>query len=290
MNRKLIKQANQAYTITLPIEWIRTNKLSSGDEVTLELQENTIIIKGKQKIHTGKVRFDFSGFTSRQQFVYLGACYALGVDEISAKINAPTNTNQMLGYAILEEKKNEITIKDISGISQENLHEIFKRTFQMLLSFYNTALEDILGNQTATTKDVEKRDGEVNKFTFFLQRAVMKQQLHSTEGKVMFACAFLLEQIGDEINRVWREQNSSYRKLEKIAMLSQQALEKAFAIYYQDTPTLVKDLHIIKEKIRNEARAIVDKNNAFGVIRMIKIAELASDITPLSIMRRIKVV
>ena len=33
--RKVIKQGNQAYTITLPIKWIRNNHIEAGDEINL---------------------------------------------------------------------------------------------------------------------------------------------------------------------------------------------------------------------------------------------------------------
>ena len=44
MKRKVIKQANQAYTITLPIEWVRKNKISKNSEVDIQIREKTLMV------------------------------------------------------------------------------------------------------------------------------------------------------------------------------------------------------------------------------------------------------
>ena len=43
MKRRIIRQANQAYTITLPIEWIRKNNLDKASEVNLEIKEKSLL-------------------------------------------------------------------------------------------------------------------------------------------------------------------------------------------------------------------------------------------------------
>ena len=44
MKRKIIKQKS-AYTITLPIEWIRDNNLTGADEIEVTNQNNDLVIK-----------------------------------------------------------------------------------------------------------------------------------------------------------------------------------------------------------------------------------------------------
>ena len=44
MKRKVIKQASQAYTITLPIDWVRQNQISNKSEVDVTVSERSLII------------------------------------------------------------------------------------------------------------------------------------------------------------------------------------------------------------------------------------------------------
>ncbi|MCA9459468.1 MAG: AbrB/MazE/SpoVT family DNA-binding domain-containing protein, partial [Nanoarchaeota archaeon] len=44
MKRKIIKQSGRAYTITLPINWIRENNIEEGDEIELNENNNQLNI------------------------------------------------------------------------------------------------------------------------------------------------------------------------------------------------------------------------------------------------------
>ena len=60
MKRKLIKQASQAVTVTLPIGWIRDNNLKSGEEVDFEVRENDLIISSGKKTVGNSIKLDIS--------------------------------------------------------------------------------------------------------------------------------------------------------------------------------------------------------------------------------------
>jgi phosphate uptake regulator len=57
MKRKIIKQASQAYTITLPIEWIRKNNISEKSEVDLVVDQGTgeglVVVEGREQLAGG---------------------------------------------------------------------------------------------------------------------------------------------------------------------------------------------------------------------------------------------
>ena len=44
MKRKLVKQGNNALTVSLPSDWSKLNRLAAGDEVDVEIVGKNVII------------------------------------------------------------------------------------------------------------------------------------------------------------------------------------------------------------------------------------------------------
>ncbi len=165
------------------------------------------------------------------KYYLINAAYAVGVDKIKLEIKRADypNLDVSMGYAIVDQKERQLVVKDIGGRSSENLDEIFKRSFQMILGFYDSAIEDIFERHVKNYESVRNRDREINKFIIFLQRAIMKKSYaDSSEGKIMFTYSYSLEKIGDEVLRLWRTDINSKviknKKVKEIVSLSREAL------------------------------------------------------------------
>jgi phosphate uptake regulator len=295
MKRKLVKQAGQAVTITLPIEWIRKNNLKPGDEIDVDSNDNDLIIRSGKKIKGDNVKLDFEGFSKRLCYIYLNAAYAKGVDEIelSNANDISGSLIQNMGFAVVEQNNNIQKIKDISGVSSENLDVIFKRVFQMIISYYDVAINDIFGERVATHDDLRNRDIEINKFVLFLERSIIKSS-HPLplDGKILFAYSFSLEQIGDEVFRFWRQalnnKINKSKKVEEIIHISKKALEKSFEVYYHSDDKPVKDLMDLKRNIRNKFDCLkIDLVSARFCMHAVKIVELCTDLIQLALMKKL---
>lgn len=296
MKRKLIQQAGQALTITVPVEWARKNGLKAGDEIELEESEKDIILKAGRKTLGGSVEIDTENFTERMHYSYLNAAYARGVDEIAMKCRIYPDLNQNIGMAVVSQKDNMVTVRDVSGVSSENLDEIFKRVFQMIMNFYYSAVEDIFGAEKATRSSIEKLDIEINKFSLFLQRSIMKRSYPDAElGRILFAYSFELEIIGDEILRLWRANVEECRKIKKNSQLkelikmSKEGLQKSFEIYYQSSSQKIKELMILRDSVREKSAKLMKSMPEYSsfIIRAVKIIEDAKDLTHLSLMKKL---
>jgi len=296
MKRKLIKQAGQAITITLPIDWIRENDLSPGEEINLEVNEKQLILNSNKKVLGKKISLDATNFPRRMKHIFINAAYAKGVDEINLiakKENFP-DLDQTLGFAVVNQKGNNFTIKDISGISSENLDEIFKRVFHLIINFYDRAIKDIFKGNKETKKTLRKIDGEINKFTLFLQREVMKHSYpDSSKGKIMFTYSFALEKISDEILRLWRtsiqDKIKKTKEIKEIILLSKEGLEKSFDIYYQNDSNKIKELMELKQKARTKSMKLLNTDLATSkfILHAIKIIEDSADLTHLSLIEKL---
>jgi len=295
MRRKLIKQAGQALTITLPIEWIRENNLKQGDEIELEITEKDLVLSSGKKIKGDSVKLNTIDFSEKMKYIYMNSIYAKGIDEIyleSDKKNYP-DLNQNLGFAAVSQKGNSYIVRDVSGITNENLDDILKRVFQMILSFYDSAIEGIFSRNSEDYEKIRKKDIEINKFALFLQRSIMKKSYPDpVMGKVLFAYSFALEKISDEILRLWR--TSLQKKIKKesrvkeIILLSRKSLEKAFEIYYRTSPELIKEMIALREEIRKKSIPLLkmDAETAEFIMHALKITEDCYDLTHLTLMKK----
>lgn len=301
MKRKVIKQANQAYTITLPVEWARKHNLDKNPEINLDINEKTLLISTSNPTAGGKVKINLPELNERNVSLVINALYARGIDEIEITSEGEIDSKisralrDLNGYALVSKSDNKYVIKDIGGGNYENLDEIFKRVFQMVIIFYESSITDIFGKEEETSEGLNNRDLEVNKFCLFLERAINKMAYPDPiNGRVLFTYAYALEQIGDEVHRLWRTNichcPKKTKKLKEVMELSLECLEKSFDIYYQFSVKKLEEIYKIRDKAREIASTMekFDYRTSRLLRGAIKISEDATDLTHLTLMRNLK--
>ena len=303
MKRKIIKQAGKAFTITLPVEWIRQNDLSEKSEIDLEIRDKSLVITSGKRAAGEKVKIDVNEASRRNIARIINALYARGVDEIemlSVKDISPVLSqllNQNLGYALVKQSGNSFVIRDIGGGSYQDLDEIFKRVFQIIILFYESAINDIFGKEKETLESLRAREVEVNKFCLLLQRAINKLSYpDTTKGRALFTYSFALEKISDEIHRLWRTNIENRNKVKKsgklkeLALLSSEALGKSFDFYYQFNPERVREVYEIRTEAMEKAISFIrlDSYTAMFIRYIIKIAEDSADLSHLALMMKLQ--
>ena len=65
MKRRIIKQGHNAYTVTLPINWIKRLNIKPKDEIDLNDNGNQVIISAKNNSEKNSVTFDISDIIAR---------------------------------------------------------------------------------------------------------------------------------------------------------------------------------------------------------------------------------
>jgi len=299
MKRKIIKQASQAYTITLPIGWVRKNNLDEKSEVDVEESEKSLVINSNKAVVGEKVVLDMRNLHLNNVFRHINALYARGVDEIELIYGRDIShdllsfLNQTMGYALISQSSGKFIIKDISGGNYQNLDEIFKRVFQMIISFYESAIKDIFGNEKETLKSLDSRDSEVNKFCLYLQRAINKMSYPDVvKGRALFTYSFSLEKISDEIHRLWRanikHEIKKTEALKELAELSCEGLGKSFDLYYGFNSKKVEEIYYLRQKVREKSLSLKVEGHTIRFVRhIVKIIEDAHDLSHLAIMMRL---
>jgi len=71
MRRRIIKQGNKSFTLTLPIAWIRKNKLDQGEEVDIAIKDNLLqIIPTSVSLQPIVWHFDLKNFDQIIAHIY----------------------------------------------------------------------------------------------------------------------------------------------------------------------------------------------------------------------------
>ncbi len=300
MKRKVIRQASQAYTITLPIDWVRKNKIDKNSEIDIKVSSRSLIINSNNPQEGGIVNIDLSNKNIRTIHANINALYAKGIDtiEVTSKEDITSlltkSLNFLIGYALISQKDNKYIIKDISPSNYSDLDEIFKRVFQMILLFYDSAIKDVFGKEEETLDDLLNRDREVNKFCLYLQRAINKSSYENDIlGRTIFTYSFNLEKISDEIQRLWRT-NIKYKvkkspEIKKLALDSKEGLEIAFDLYFNQGNKKIENLSSIRDKVRENSMKIrvVDPDTQRFIRHIVKIVEDATDLNHLALMKQL---
>jgi len=300
MKRKIISQANQAFTITLPIDWVRKHNLTKNSEIDLAIDGKSIRISTDEPVHGSSVNVNFSDFQTRNIYNHLLALYAKGIDEIeitsSKEISAilVSALNTLIGFALISQKDNKYIIKDINPGNYPDLDEIFKRVFQMILLFFDAAVNDIFGSQSETLETLKSRDLEVNKFCMYLQRAINKMSYDDPiKGRIIFTYSFALEKLSDEIERLWRT-NIKYKvvknsDIKNLIETSKDGVGLAFSLYYRFEPKNIEKIYALRDKVREKSLQFkgLNADTTRFVRHVVKVIEEAADLNHLTLLKNL---
>jgi len=297
--RKIIKQANQAYTLTLPINWVRDNNLDKKDsEVEVNIQDKSLSVTNTGGVSIKKAKIEINKCAECPLWSRFNALYARGVDEIEVQSSEDISSlileciSQDIGYALVSQNKGTYIVKDIGGTNYADIDDIFKRVFQMVLMFYDSAIADIFGKEKETKESLNKRDEEINKFCLYLQRAINKMSYSEPiQGRILFAYSYMMEKMGDEILRLWRtniEQNvKKTEKVREIVDLSRKSFDLVFDFYYTFKPEISDEIQLLKRKARKTIFSLSkqDAPTLSFVHYALQIIEDAADLTHLNLMK-----
>ena len=85
MRRKLIKQGNDALTITIPAKWLKNKSLKSGDEVEINEQEQDLLISGTGEAELKTKQIFLETVSANHLRSLISSAYKAGYDQINIK-------------------------------------------------------------------------------------------------------------------------------------------------------------------------------------------------------------
>lgn len=187
MRRKIIKQGNNSYTITLPIKWIRDENIEDDSEVDIEQEGKELSIKIPSDIKRAEalIRTDLKDYNNTTIQNVLFCLYRKGYDKIAINY---TNKEQMdeirrivkkalLGFEIVEEKTNECVIANIAEPSEDKYEIILRKIMLSIKEDSEMVLNDFKKSKFNNFKKISESKNFVDTYTNFCRRLILKYKI-----------------------------------------------------------------------------------------------------------------
>jgi hypothetical protein len=232
MEKKLIAQGpndRKSYTITLPIEWVKEEKLDKKKTVELDIIGNKILLSAYK--HQGKAEIDCKTY-NKTLIKVLQGMYRAGINEVrfnsvsAEKINyiADICERKLIGFEIVEQKKDYLIIRDIAQESNEEFKTIFRRIFLLIIEL----------SESDNIPQAEALVRPIKKFINYCQRVLIKRG-HTEFNKTTFYYIILdrLEKFTDEMD--WFLHSIQGKKPEEITEINS-IFRDAYDLFYSFDP------------------------------------------------------
>ncbi|MEO9295923.1 MAG: PhoU domain-containing protein [Nitrososphaera sp.] len=217
-----LQQIGSSILISLPSEWIKSNKLKKGSIVPVDVnRDNTLSIfpSESEAEHVKEATIQYSPASMETLVNQVYGAYLLGYDIIRVKATAPITyedaerfkhaMRKLVGLEIVEEDRKNITSQFLLDPNTLDAEKILRRLNSIVAGMFREAIEAIRSKENAAKRSIDARDDEVDRQYFLLVRlirsAMMDQKL---AGKMNLSnidildyriAANLLESAGDYI-------------------------------------------------------------------------------------------
>lgn len=283
MKRKVIQQSKQAYTITLPIKWIRERNVDAGDDLEVSILDNQLLIgadkkKGKKRSIVLKAK----GNEESQVRTAIVNAYRSGYDIISLEFdgdkkwlkNAVDKT--LLGFESFEKSKHLHVIESVSEPSYEQFEEMIGRSFFVLKQILKRLPEE----------NIEDMVHKIQRYDNFLKRSISKE-LFTVKG------ATFLWQFLSNMTQIARASLHLQTHLRKNDMSINQKDMKSYEVlldmidtiqksFLKKDHTILQELHETRHGMQNhfENKKNVDAIYVYHMINLSRLIFLSN--SPLS--------
>ncbi len=204
MRRKIIKQGTATLTLSLPAKWTKKLNLKAGDEIEVEEKDTTLVMTPPTVHKHMRETIDLSKIDILLKRI-VAAKYLEGVDELEVKFDSlnkarliQQRVREMIGMEVIQQGKNHLIIKDVTGVAENAFDPILRRVFFMISAVAEESLHTLKRKETDLAY-LEDMEANINRVTDHCFRILNKYGYPEySKTPVMYTIVMLLEQLGDE--------------------------------------------------------------------------------------------
>ncbi|MHA1147371.1 MAG: PhoU domain-containing protein [Promethearchaeota archaeon] len=311
-HRKVQQTGGSSYIITLPIEWIKRQKILKNDTLGIIVQPdgNLLITPYLSSVESLKTKkFDVDNIENNNfLFRLLIGAYIIGysiiIIESSKKIELFVKecvekfTQIAIGPEIIEESNNQIFIKDLLNPKEMPFEKTIKRIYVLAESMHEEAFFALKSRDEALAETVIKRDDNIDRLHWLVSRQAhivirdmilcQKMGITLAEANHYQQISRLLERIGDHAVKIAKNviliiNRESYEKqlIERISTASKISLEilgKSMDAWLQKNIIMANDNIEAVEELINECENITLDLNKIDVDSSIALSYIIESI------------
>lgn len=209
MRRKVIQIANSTKLVSLPKKWCETYKVKKGDEIEVKIDGNKLLILSGNASHIDEILVDVSGLTPRLVDRFLARSYQKGYDRITLRfsteeqlISIRNKVKELLGFEIMDVKRNECLIQTISTKLEINVETTIRKAFMVVLDMADTCLDAYKKEDDDLLNNLYLKDFDANKFCYYSLRAINKEKSGGFGTYILYYLIETLEDVGDAYKKL----------------------------------------------------------------------------------------
>ena len=273
MKRKLVKQGNNALTITLPKQWLDRYNLKPGNEVYIKQGDPELIITAKYSDEDKIINVNLDEI---KEIIprYLHCLYRQGINEIHLSFSSSslmddvhkTISENIIGYEVVEQHEKKAIIKSVAEIKEGNFENMFRRTFRITESMAESVLNIIKIKNFSEINSALYLEKVNNKLTNFCRRSVTKRLYEGQEKVLIYGVIESLERVADNLKfalEYIKKEQKNIKITESEIKLAREVLEffklthqvfyhHDFKSFYNDA---VKRKHLVEETLKTFQKA-----------------------------------
>jgi phosphate uptake regulator len=237
MRRKIIKQKS-AYTITLPINWVRGHGLEGKEEVDLEEQGDSLVISTEKQLEPETIEFHLEESTEDYYRIMIENNYLKGYDEVRIDVpdkKALTTIQQvvsnLIGYEVIEQEENHCRISATATPTKQEFKRLLKRVLNIITYTQDTLNKDIAARKFQHKDEIEQLTRDARRFLLFCTRVLHKESITSRRDESF------LHLLLERLILIQHNHNYLYRKL---CTQNSYEIRKQVAQQYKDATEMYK--------------------------------------------------
>ena len=266
MKRKLIKQKS-AFTITLPIDWIRENNLENAEEIELTQENNSILISTESKPKNLKKTINLNNGDEHYYRILIENGYLRGIDVLNLNYDdekvfeiIQNVISNLIGFEIIEQKKYSCLISQTAMPTTDEFEAIIQRLIYLIEYLSQQTLDSINLNSFNNLKKFEKIIADIRKFSLFCRRTIHKQKIVSRTDEVF------LDLLLERLVITAYQHYFMYEKLSKLNEKKETKVRKEIIEHYMQSLSLYEKFK--KMFFKNNAKEFFEINKIWNKLYM----------------------
>ncbi|MEK6959794.1 MAG: hypothetical protein AABX47_01355 [Nanoarchaeota archaeon] len=185
MRRKIIKQKS-AYTITLPIRWVRENHLEKAGELDLVEEDVGLLILAKKRQAQTKSVLDLKKGIPHYYRILIENEYLRGTSEIMIRYDQPEamrvireTVSNLIGFEILDEGKGTCRVGQTAMPTPQEFRAILRRLLNVIDYARDLILRDLRAQQFSNLSEITRLEDDTRRYSLFCRRVLHSQSVVS---------------------------------------------------------------------------------------------------------------
>jgi phosphate uptake regulator len=201
MKRRLIKQGQGGYTITLPIKWIRRLNLDTKTELDVSETDEGLLISENRQRKKKEIFIRIDDQNKNRLRTVIASAYRRGFDKVTLKttkkfsfIEVNQIVNSLVGFIITDQDNQKIVIKNMLEDDPENVPALLNKFFITTKFFQKEVVEHLTENnkKESELKELKK---SIMKLRDYCQRSINIASYGGDKSYEYNTLIFLVEKI-----------------------------------------------------------------------------------------------